>query len=157
MFTERTGHEETIHLLSLFVTTRMVYQLHGAEPFSIGCQFCRRFIALFTRALHWSLSWARPLHSVSPRSILILSAYLRLGLLSGLFLSGFPPNIYSFLFSLIRATFPTKFILLDLGILYCILASCYIRLTLNICSFVRQCNTCVTLTDKRTNIQCWSF
>jgi hypothetical protein len=28
---------------------------------------------------------------------------------------------------------------------YCILASCYIRLTLNICSFV--------LTDKRTNIQ----
>jgi hypothetical protein len=32
---------------------------------------------------------------------------------------------------------------------YCILASCYIRLTLNICSFVREC---VTLTDKRTNI-----
>jgi hypothetical protein len=26
-------------------------------------------------------------------------------------------------------------------ILYCILASCYIRLTLNICSFVHQCNT----------------
>jgi hypothetical protein len=26
-------------------------------------------------------------------------------------------------------------------ILYCILASCYIRLTVNICSFVRQCNT----------------
>jgi hypothetical protein len=26
-------------------------------------------------------------------------------------------------------------------LLYCILASCYIRLTLNICSFVRQCNT----------------
>jgi hypothetical protein len=26
-------------------------------------------------------------------------------------------------------------------IIYCILASCYIRLTLNICSFVRQCNT----------------
>jgi hypothetical protein len=25
--------------------------------------------------------------------------------------------------------------------IYCILASCYIRLTLNICSFVRQCNT----------------
>jgi hypothetical protein len=25
--------------------------------------------------------------------------------------------------------------------LYCILASCYIRLTLNICSFVHQCNT----------------
>jgi hypothetical protein len=26
-------------------------------------------------------------------------------------------------------------------IVYCILASCYIPLTLNICSFVRQCNT----------------
>jgi uncharacterized membrane protein len=25
--------------------------------------------------------------------------------------------------------------------IYCILASCYIRLTQNICSFVRQCNT----------------
>jgi hypothetical protein len=24
--------------------------------------------------------------------------------------------------------------------IYCILASCYIRLTLNICSFVRQCS-----------------
>jgi hypothetical protein len=28
-----------------------------------------------------------------------------------------------------------------LNTLYCILASCYIRLTLNICSFVRRCNT----------------
>jgi hypothetical protein len=27
------------------------------------------------------------------------------------------------------------------NILYCILASCYIRFTLNICSFVHQCNT----------------
>jgi hypothetical protein len=29
----------------------------------------------------------------------------------------------------------------SLGDIYCILASCYIHLTLNICSFVRQCNT----------------
>jgi hypothetical protein len=29
----------------------------------------------------------------------------------------------------------------QLKYVYCILASCYIRLTLNICSFVRQCNT----------------
>jgi hypothetical protein len=38
----------------------------------------RRFITVFTRALHWSLSWARstqstPSHPVSLRSILILS------------------------------------------------------------------------------------
>jgi hypothetical protein len=26
-------------------------------------------------------------------------------------------------------------------VIYCILASCYIRLTLNICSFIRQCKT----------------
>jgi hypothetical protein len=29
--------------------------------------------------------------------------------------------------------------------IYCILASCYIRLTLNICYFVRQCNTLIIL------------
>jgi hypothetical protein len=43
----------------------------------------RRFIAVFTRALHWSLSWARsiqsiPPHPISLRSILILSSHLRL-------------------------------------------------------------------------------
>jgi hypothetical protein len=45
----------------------------------------RRFITAFTRALHWSLSWARsiqspPSHPISLRSILILSTHLRLGL-----------------------------------------------------------------------------
>jgi hypothetical protein len=40
----------------------------------------RRFITVFTRALHWSLSWARSIHSISLRSILILSTHLRLGL-----------------------------------------------------------------------------
>jgi hypothetical protein len=54
---------------------------------------------VFTRALHWSLSWARsiqsiPSHSISLRSILILSTNLRLGLPSRLFPSGFPPIFY---------------------------------------------------------------
>jgi hypothetical protein len=50
---------------------------------------------MFTRALHWSLSWARSIQSILPhsnslRSIIILSFYLRLGLPSGLFPFGFP-------------------------------------------------------------------
>jgi hypothetical protein len=65
----------------------------------------RRFITVSTKALHWSLSWARsiqsiPSHPLSLRSILILSTHLRLGLPSGLFQFGFPTNIpYAFLVS----------------------------------------------------------
>jgi hypothetical protein len=65
----------------------------------------RRFITLFTRALHWSLSWVRaiqyiPSHPISLRPILILSTHLRLYFPSGLFPSGFSTNIlYAFLFS----------------------------------------------------------
>jgi hypothetical protein len=58
----------------------------------------RGFITVFTRALHWSLSWARsiqstPSHPISIRPILILSTHLRLGLPSGHLPSGFPTNI----------------------------------------------------------------
>jgi hypothetical protein len=64
----------------------------------------RRFINVFTRALHWSLFWARPTKSVpshptSLRSILILSTHRRLGLPSGLFPSGFLTHmLYAFPF-----------------------------------------------------------
>jgi hypothetical protein len=43
--------------------------------------------------------------------------------------------------------------------IYCILASCYVRLTLNICSFVHQCNTFTSYfllivdTDDKHNIR----
>jgi hypothetical protein len=62
----------------------------------------RRFITVFTRARHWSLSWARWILSTSSRplplrSILILSYHLCLGLPSGVFPSDFPTNIlYAF-------------------------------------------------------------
>jgi hypothetical protein len=64
-----------------------------------------RFITVFTRALHWSLSCVRsiqsmPSHSISLRSILILSTHLRFGLAWGLFPAGFTTNIlYTFPFS----------------------------------------------------------
>jgi hypothetical protein len=55
----------------------------------------RRFSAVFTRALHWSLSWAKSIQSIPshPISILISPTHLRLGLPSGLFPPGFPTNI----------------------------------------------------------------
>jgi hypothetical protein len=80
------------------------------------------FITVFTRALHWFLSWATsiqsiPFHSISLRSILILPTHLRLGLPSGLFPFGFHTSILcAFLFSSNR-TCPAHLILLDLMIL----------------------------------------
>jgi hypothetical protein len=63
-----------------------IMQLLKNFPAFYGTQ---RFITVFTRALHWSLFWARsiqsiPSHSISLRSILILFTHLRLGLPSGL-------------------------------------------------------------------------
>jgi hypothetical protein len=69
------------------------------QPLKNFQAFCRtrRFNTVFTRALHWSLSWATsiqstPPHLISLRTILILSTYLRLSLPSGLFPSVFPTN-----------------------------------------------------------------
>jgi hypothetical protein len=87
------------------------------------CYGTRRFIIVFTRALHWSLSWARsiqsiPPHPISLRSISILYSHLCLGLPGGLFHSGFPTKIlYAFLFSSTCATRPAYLILFDLNIL----------------------------------------
>jgi hypothetical protein len=54
-------------------------------------------------------------HLTSPRPILILFTHLRLGLPSSLFPYVFPTNdLYAFLFSPIRATWPAHLIFLDL-------------------------------------------
>jgi hypothetical protein len=117
------GHLTTSYQLQkLFVNHRMkwIYSYdhslthsltHWAEPFLTSRQelpsvlWYPKVITVFTRALHWPLSWARsiqsiPSHPISLRAILILFTYLRLGLPSGLFPSGFPTNIlHAFRFS----------------------------------------------------------
>jgi hypothetical protein len=79
----------------------------------------QKFHCLFTRALHWSVSSASwtpytIFHSISLRSILIVSFHLCLGLLSGLL---FMFSIQAFLISSMYATCPTHLILHDLIIL----------------------------------------
>jgi hypothetical protein len=97
-----------------------IVQLLKNCPSFYGTQ---RFITVFTRAIHWSLSWPRSiqflqLHSIPLRSILILSIHQRLGLPSGLFPSGFPTNILDVFFFypfVLHALY--RFILLDLIVL----------------------------------------
>jgi hypothetical protein len=61
-------------------------------------QQIRSFVIVFTRALHWFLSRARPIHqypqSISLKSFLILSIHPRLCVPSGFFLFGFPGMNY---------------------------------------------------------------
>jgi hypothetical protein len=65
----------------------------------------RKFVTVFTRALHWSLSWTRSIQStpsnlISQRSIFVFSTHLRNGLPSAFFPSDFATNIlYAILFS----------------------------------------------------------
>ena len=79
----------------------------------------RRFITVLTSVRYLSLSWANSIQSSQPPptfwwSILILSSNLCLGLLNGLFPSGFPTRTLCTPFSsIIRATCPAHLILLD--------------------------------------------
>jgi hypothetical protein len=78
----------------------------------------RRFITVFTRALHWSVFCARSIQYIPHiLSLLILSTHLHLRLPSGLFPSGFPNNLVYRVLFFIRATCPDQLILLDLVIL----------------------------------------
>jgi hypothetical protein len=80
----------------------------------------RRFITVFTKSRHWTLSLinrirSTPSHRIYLRYILISSFHLYLLLPSGLFPTGVRMKIlYAFFTSSIRVTSPTHFILLKL-------------------------------------------
>ena len=101
----------------------------------------RRFITALTSVRHLSLSWASPFQSIYPhptswRSIIIFSTYLRLGLSSGLFPSGFSSKtLYTLLSSPIRPTCPAHLILLDF-ITRTILCEEYKSFSFSLCSLL---------------------
>ena len=103
----------------------------------------RTFITALTSLRHPSLSWASPIQSIYPhptfwRSVLILSTHLRLGLLSGLFPSGFlTKTLYAPLSSPIRATCPAHLILLDF-ITSTILGEEYKSFSSSLCSLLHS-------------------
>jgi len=112
------------YLLTYFLTPWNRVLLEKRTSFQLVKKFpafrgTRRFVTAFTSACHLSPSWASsiqpvPPHPTSWRSILILSSHLCLGLLSGLFPSGFPTKtLYMHLLPPTRATYSAHLILLD--------------------------------------------
>ena len=119
----------------------LLEKLAGSQPIKKFPAFygTRRFITAFTSARHLSLFWARSIQSMPPhptswRSISILSSHLYLGLLSCLFLSGFPTKtLYAPLLFPIHATWPVHLIL-DF-VTRTILGEQYRSLSSSLCSF----------------------
>jgi hypothetical protein len=117
--------------------------LYGTEPFSRALQPLKCFPVLygtsrsitgFTVALYWSLSWIKPIysissHPVSPRSILTLSTHLYLGI----FPSVFPTNK---LLSPIRGTW-TDHLILPGSTIIIMLGEEYETQRSSLCSFLQ--------------------
>jgi hypothetical protein len=128
----------------------------------------RRFITVFTRALHWSLSWARsiqsiPSHPISLRSILILSTHLRLDMYSFKNYFMFKNDIivhYDSL-KLLWFIFEDVIITLNFSQSVCSLISCVNRVTIFFTlMFFLPCsvnNFVVPLLSKDEALSCCSF
>ena len=114
------------------------FQLVKKFPIFYGT---RMFITAFKCSRHLSLSWASSIqsitsHSISWRTILILSSHLHLVLPNGIFPSGFPNKTpYTPLLSPKRAICPAHHILLDF-ITRKIVVEGYRSLSSSLCSFI---------------------
>jgi hypothetical protein len=83
------------------------------------------------------LSQMQKVHSVSPEFILILSSYLHLALLSGLFPPGFPTKVfYAFIIARMRATCLVYLILFQLITLIVFRETCKLRRS-SLCSLLQ--------------------
>jgi len=100
--------------------------------------------SLCLQACQWSLPWGRwiqstPSQPISLRSVLILSPYICLRLLSGLFLSFFLTKILSpFLICLLCVTWPAHLIILDLITLF---GEAYKLQSFSLCNVLQPCAT----------------
>jgi hypothetical protein len=144
MATWRCGSVAAVHCRNALADRKAMEQ--GASWkvnwFSTSPEINRKCITTFTNARHLSLSYASsnqsiPPHSISWRSILVLSSHLHLDLQSDLFPSGvLTKTLYIPLLYPIRATCPSHLIFLDL-ITRTILFEQYRSLS-SLCSFLRS-------------------
>jgi len=151
-------HNFGLHVNSLpftaFPQKQVLTQLVKKFPSFYGT---RRFITVFARSNHWSLSWARYIHSttshpISLRPILILSSHLRLVFRLVSSLQVFQPEFWMHFSSLScapRALHPLTFLDLIILILF---DEMYKLWTLSLSTLLQTSAPCSqTLTSYKTN------
>jgi hypothetical protein len=94
----------------------------------------RTFITALARELYSSLSRARWILSILPRSILKLFSKLRLGLPIGLFLSGFPERSFYYILGLFHAPWRYSNYTSGRGLRAMKVPSCFFSIFLELCT-----------------------